>query len=158
MSVGREKKGGKDYQDMSIQEQAKYVEEYQKQQSVIGKLKKRIRELEQIILKGKKVVFEAADRGRSVVTGRANKLRLGFSSLSKKKGGRRRTKKRVIHSWDRAILSKKKHRKGYCKKYYKGKYGINRKGCKKDAKCKYVDMGSGGEWCYTKKRAYKKRS
>tara|TARA_B110000438_G_C15806126_1_gene647424 strand:- start:2218 stop:2754 length:537 start_codon:yes stop_codon:yes gene_type:complete len=70
---------------------------------------------------------------------------------------RRRTKKKVIHSWDRAILSRKKHKKGYCKKYYKGKYGINKKGCKKDQKCKYVDMGSGGEWCYTKKRAYKKR-
>ena len=57
MSVGREKKGGKDYQDMSIQEQAKFVEEYQKQQSVIGKLKKRIRELEQIILKGKNPIL-----------------------------------------------------------------------------------------------------
>lgn len=75
------------------------------------------------------------------------------------RGGKRRrgTKKKVIHSWDRQILSREKHKKGYCKKYYKGKYGINKKGCKKDQKCKYVDMGSGGEWCYTKKRAYKKR-
>jgi hypothetical protein len=75
----------------------------------------------------------------------------------KKKRRRRGTKKKVIHSWDRQILSREKHKKGYCKKYYKGKYGINKKGCKKDQKCKYVDMGSGGEWCYTKKRAYKKR-
>ena len=75
----------------------------------------------------------------------------------KKKRRRRGTKKKVIHSWDRQILSREKHKKGYCKKYYKGKYRINKKGCKKDQKCKYVDMGSGGEWCYTKKRAYKKR-
>ena len=72
------------------------------------------------------------------------------------KGGRKKiTKKKVIHSWDRARLSREKHKKEYCKKYYKGKYGINKKGCKKDSKCTYVDMGSGGEWCYTKKKSRK---
>jgi hypothetical protein len=95
MSVGREKKGGKDYQDMSIQEQAKFVAEYQKQQSLIGKLKKRIIELEQIISKGKKVVSKAADRGRSFVTGTANKLRPGFLRLSKKGGKRRRRRRKT---------------------------------------------------------------
>ena len=75
----------------------------------------------------------------------------------KRKRRRKRTKKKVIHSWDRARLSREKHKKEYCKKYYKGKYDIDKKGCEKDPKCKYVDMGSGGEWCYTKKRRYKKR-
>ena len=75
----------------------------------------------------------------------------------KRKRRRKRTKKKVIHSWDRARLSREKHKKEYCKKYYKGKYDIDKKGCEKDPKCIYVDMGSGGEWCYTKKRRYKKR-
>ena len=35
-----------------------------------------------------------------------------------------------------------------CGKYYTGKYGINKKGCKKNKECRYVTMGSGGEWCY----------
>jgi len=71
-------------------------------------------------------------------------------------GGRRRRtrKKRGGDKWESA---RKQEKKKYCKKYYKGKYGINKKGCKKDPMCKYVDMGSGGEWCYTKKRKYKKK-
>ena len=40
----------------------------------------------------------------------------------------------------------------------KYRYGINKKGCKKDPMCKYVDMGSGGEWCYTKKKSKQKKN
>ena len=65
--------------------------------------------------------------------------------------------KKVVHSWDRAANVRKTQKKKYCKKYYKGKYKIDKRGCKKDPRCLYADMGSGGEWCYTKKRAYKKR-
>jgi hypothetical protein len=72
----------------------------------------------------------------------------------KRRKSRRKRKKKRGGSWESA---RNKERKKYCKKYYKGKYGINKKGCKKDPKCKYVDMCSGGEWCYTKKRTYKKR-
>jgi hypothetical protein len=66
-------------------------------------------------------------------------------NMKKYQSGGRRRKKRG-GSWESA---RKKEKKKYCKKYYKGKYGINKKGCKKDPICKYVDMGSGGEWCYT---------
>lgn len=49
-----------------------------------------------------------------------------------------------------------KHKKKYCGKYFKGTYGINKKGCKKDELCIYADQGSGGEWCWTKKKIHKK--
>ena len=51
-----------------------------------------------------------------------------------------------------------KHKKKYCGKYFKGTYGINKKGCKKDELCIYADQGSGGEWCWTKKRKYTKKT
>ena len=60
---------------------------------------------------------------------------------------RRKTHKKKVSSWESA---RKREKGKYCKKYYKGKYDINKKACKKDPKCKYTDMGSGGEWCYTK--------
>jgi len=56
--------------------------------------------------------------------------------------------KKVVHSWDRAANVRKTQKKKYCKKYYKGKYKIDKRGCKKDPRCLYADMGSGGEWCY----------
>jgi len=51
-----------------------------------------------------------------------------------------------------------KHKKKYCGKYFTGTYGINKKGCKKDELCIYADQGSGGEWCWTKKRKYTKKT
>lgn len=57
--------------------------------------------------------------------------------------------KKVVHSWDRVANLRKTQKKKYCKKYYKGKYKIDKRGCKKDPRCLYADMGSGGEWCYT---------
>ena len=42
---------------------------------------------------------------------------------------------------------KKWKKKKPCGKYYKGEYSIDKR-CKKDKKCRYIDMGSGGEWCY----------
>ena len=78
----------------------------------------------------------------------------------KRSGGRRKKRKkktRKKRGGDKWESARKQEKKKYCKKYYKGKYGINKKGCKKDPMCKYVDMGSGGEWCYTKKRKYKKK-
>ena len=42
-----------------------------------------------------------------------------------------------------------------CGKYYKGEYGIDKR-CKKDKNCRYIDMGSGGEWCYPVKKVRQK--
>ena len=42
-----------------------------------------------------------------------------------------------MNTWERARAEEKKK---YCKKYYKGKYKINKKGCKKDPMCTYVNM------------------
>ena len=72
-------------------------------------------------------------------------------------GGKRRRRTRKKRGGDKWESARKQEKKKYCKKYYKGKYGINKKRCKKDPMCKYVDMGSGGEWCYTKKKKYKKK-
>jgi hypothetical protein len=55
------------------------------------------------------------------------------------------------------LKTRKKQKKKHCGKYYKGVHGIHQKTCKKDPKCIYSDQGSGGEWCFTKKRKYTKR-
>ena len=81
-------------------------------------------------------------------------------------GGKRKTRRKTRRNKGRQVTPYsdilyerriKEHKKKHCGKYYKGAHGIRRKACKKDPKCIYGDHGSGGEWCFTKKRKYTKR-
>ena len=71
---------------------------------------------------------------------------------SRRRRRRRTRRKKVLNKMSGGGDSysrnrKKQKRMKPCGKYYKGEYNIDKR-CKKDKNCRYIDMGSGGEWCY----------
>ena len=71
-----------------------------------------------------------------------------MTKITRKRKGKSVKHKKVVPSWDPVANLRKTQKKKYCKKYYKGKYKIDKPGCKTDPRCLYADMGSGGELCY----------
>ena len=90
------------------------------------------------------------------------KTQKGGGWCTAKKAKRHKTRKKCLKKgcvWARKqctkistyARSRKEDKKTKCGKYYKGKWNVDAKGCKKDKRCRYSDMGSGGEWCLLKK-------
>jgi len=89
----------------------------------------------------------------------SKKRRTRSKSSKRRRKKTRRNKGRQSTPYSDILYERqrKEHKKKHCGKYYKGAHGIHKKACKKDSECIYSDHGSGGEWCFTKKRGYIKR-
>ena len=88
----------------------------------------------------------------------SKKRRTRSKSSKRRKKKTRRNKGRQSTPYSEILYERqrKEHKKKHCGKYYKGAHGIHKKACKKDSECIYSDHGSGGEWCFTKKRSKRK--
>jgi len=104
-------------------------------------------------IKGDKFIEHGGERTADAMASFATSEMSKGSSKKRMIGG----KKRRTHKKSKMEKARGEAKKQYCGRYLTGKYGVNKKGCKKDEKCVYSDMGSGGEWCWKKKRKYSKK-
>ena len=99
MSMQKKQRGGlglNPWDDMSFEEQAKFIADYKKERSMRGQLEKRVANLETVVKKLETVV----NKYKNIATGAVSNVRSKFSSFTRKKGGKyirrkpRRTRKR----------------------------------------------------------------
>lgn len=93
----------KRYGEMSYEEQAKFVADYQRQHSVIGQLEKRLAKLETVV----KNLEDMVKKYKNLAAGTVDNMRSRFTSFTRKgkqgAGKKRRTSKRKTR--------RKKHRR-----------------------------------------------